>query len=557
MKPAVLLALLLSAPALAAPLSGITDVSLKADTAMLASDAFEGRKPGTPGGDKAVAYITQRMQAIGLQPGNHGAWTQDVPFVTITTAPTPLIVTAINPGHVEATRLLAYGTDVVLWTKRQVTKQTLSGGNVIEGSPIVFVGYGITAPEKGWDDYAGLDVHGKTVVFLVNDPDWQTRAAGKDAGPFEGRAMTYYGRYTYKFEEAARHGAAAAFVIHDTEPAGYGWNVITTSWTGPQIDLDSADHGMGRVGVEGWITRAAAERMLAVAGQDLGALTKAAQTRGFRAVPLPLTAAASLTNTITHSASKNVIGIVPGTKYPEQTVLVTAHWDHLGRCPADKSGDDICNGAVDNASGVAGVLALADAFAKGPKPERTVVFMSVTGEESGLLGSRWYAEHPVYPLALTAGGVNMDGLNVGGRTHDVVFSGGDKSSLDDLATALVKGQGRYITPEPSPEKGGYFRSDHFSFAKLGVPMFRGGSGVDRLDGGKAAGQAAADDYTAHRYHQPSDNYDPNWNWAGAVEDLDLYYAIGRQLADDGHLWPQWHDGNAFKAVRDASAAQRQ
>ena len=562
MKPAILLALLCAAPALAAPLppSGITDASLKADTATLASDAFEGRKPGTLGGDKAVAYIQQRMAAIGLTPGNHGQWTQDVPLVTITTAPTPL---EFNGDGLRVR--FDYGTDVVLWTKDPVAAPALAA------SPVVFVGYGITAPEKGWDDYAGVDVRGKTVIILVNDPDWQTKAAGKDAGPFEGRAMTYYGRYTYKFEEAARHGAAAAFVVHDTEPAGYGWNVITTSWTGPQIDLDAAPAGGTPVPVQGWVTRAAVGKLAALAApghhafddaalaaageQAYAALVTAAQTRGFTAMPMPLTASASLTTTVTHSASKNVIGVVPGTRYPNETVLFTAHWDHLGRCPADASGDDICNGAVDNASGVAGVLALAQAFAQGPKPERMVVFMAVTGEESGLLGSRWYAEHPVYPLALTAGGVNMDGLNVGGRTHDITISGGGKSDLDTLATALAKAQGRYVAPEPSPEKGGYFRSDHFSFAKLGVPMLRAGSGVDRLDGGTAAGQAAADDYTAHRYHQPSDNYDPNWNWAGAVEDLNLYYAVGRQLAD-GHDWPAWYAGAEFKAVRDASAAER-
>ena len=539
--------LALATPAFAAPSvapSGISEVSLKADTAMLASDGFEGRKPGTPGGDKAVAFITQRMAAMGLKPGNHGSWTQDVPLVTITTAPTPLVLAG---GASLLT--LAYGTDVVLWTKRQAPTQALTA------SPVVFVGYGITAPDKGWDDYAGLDVRGKTVIFLVNDPDWQTKAAGKDAGAFEGRAMTYYGRYTYKFEEAARHGASAAFVIHDTEPAGYPWGVITTSWTGPQIDLDSPDKGAGRVGVEGWITRAAAERMLAAGGKDLAALTKAAQTKGFHAERLPITASASLANTISRSASKNVIGIVPGTRAPDQTVLFTAHWDHLGRCPVDKTGDDICNGAVDNATGVAGLLALGQAFAAGPKPARTVVFAAVTGEESGLLGSRWYAEHPVFPLATTAGGVNMDGLNVGGRTRDVTISGGGKSDLDTMATAVAKAQGRTIAPESSPEKGGYFRSDHFSLAKLGVPMLRAGSGTDRVDGGTAAGQAAADDYTAHRYHQPSDNYDPQWNWAGAVEDLDLYYAVGRTLAD-GSGWPAWYAGAEFKALRETSADAR-
>ncbi len=456
MKSAALLALLVTSAATAAPLppSGITDASLKADTAMLASDAFEGRRPGTPGGDKAVAYITDRFKALGLRPGNHGSWTQDVPLVTITTAPTPLTLTYCRGGTPEcraATRTdLAYGTDVVLWTKRQVATQVLGG------SPVVFVGYGITAPEKGWDDYAGLDVHGKTVVFLVNDPDWQTPAAGKDAGPFEGRAMTYYGRYTYKFEEAARHGAAAAIVIHDTEPAGYGWNVITTSWTGPQIDLDNPDKGAGRVGVEGWMTKAAAERMFAAGGQDLAALTKAAQTKGFRAVPLHVSAATTLTNTVSHSASKNVIGIVPGTKYPNETVLITAHWDHLGRCPADKAGDDICNGAVDNASGVAGVLTLAQAFAKGPAPARTMVFMSVTGEESGLLGSRWYAEHPVFPLASTAGGVNMDGLNVGGRTRDITISGGGKSDLDTMAIRGGEGAGPHRLARGQPREGRLF-----------------------------------------------------------------------------------------------------
>ena len=550
--PAALVAMLLTAattavsPAFAAT---ITDADLKRDTAMLASDAFEGRRPGTPGGDKAVAYIEARMKTIGLTPGNHGSWTQDVPLVTITTAPTPLRIASGNEGGVGKPLSLAYGTDVVLWTKRQVAAQVLAA------SPVVFVGYGIVAPDKGWNDYAGLDVHGKTVVFLVNDPDWQTPAAGKDAGPFEGRAMTYYGRYTYKFEEAARQGAAAAFVIHDTEPAGYGWNVITTSWTGPQIDIDAPDKGMGRAGVEGWITRAAAERMLAAAGQDLNTLTKAAQTKGFRPVLLPLTASANLTNTIARSASKNVIGVVPGTRYPNETVLFTAHWDHLGRCPADKSGDDICNGAVDNASGVAGLLGLAGAFAHGPVPARTVVFAAVTGEESGLLGSRWYAEHPIYPLALTAGGINMDVVNVGGRTRDIVLRGGNKSNLDDLIAAMAKGQGRTVAPESSPEKGGYFRSDHFSFAKVGVPVASAGSGVDRVDGGKAAGQAAQDDYTAHRYHQPSDNYDPSWNWSGAVEDLNLYYAVGRDLAD-GHGWPQWYAGAEFKSIRDTTASQR-
>ncbi len=527
------------------PGAAVSIAQLQHDTQVLSSDAYEGRKPGTPGGDKAVAYIIAQMQAAGLKPGNHGQWTQDVPLVTITTDPAATLDIAGGSAPLS----LAYGKDVVMWTKRQVARLVLAK------SPMVFVGYGINAPERGWNDYAGIDVRGKTVVILVNDPDWQTRAAGKDAGPFEGRAMTYYGRYTYKFEEAMRQGAAAALVVHDTEPAGYPFGVITTSWTGPQIDLDLPGKGMERLGVEGWLTHDAAARLLAAGGQDLASLEAAARVKGFRAVAMPVSASTTLDDTITHSLSKNVLGLVPGARRPDEFVLYTAHWDHLGRCPADKTGDDICNGAVDNASGVSGLLGIAGDFVRGKRPQRSVLFIAVTGEEAGLLGSRWYAENPVYPLARTVGGVNMDSLNVVGPMDSVVVTGAGKSQLEGMFVALAAAKGRKLLPEATPEKGGYFRSDHFSFAKLGVPMLAAGSGGEAI--GKPVGFAAAAraDYVAHRYHQPADQYDPNWDWRGAVADLSLYTQLGRQLADGGG-WPAWLPGSEFKAIRDASASAR-
>jgi Zn-dependent M28 family amino/carboxypeptidase len=508
---------------------------------MLSSDAFEGRKPGTAGETKAVAYIEQRMQAIGLKPAVHGKWTQDVPLVAITADPKTSLAISGGAGTPLS---LAYGRDVVMWTKRQVARQAL------DASQVVFVGYGINAPERGWNDYAGLDVRGKTVLILVNDPDWRTPQAGKDAGPFEGRAMTYYGRYTYKYEEAMRQGAAAAFVIHDTEPAGYGWNVITSSWTGPQIDLDLPDKGMKRVGIEGWLTHDAAARLLAAGGQDLAALEKAASERGFKAVATPLKASAALDNSIRHSLSKNVIGVLPGAKRPNEYVLYSAHWDHLGHCPPDATGDGICNGAVDNASGVAGLLAVASDFARGKRPERSVLFLAVTGEESGLLGSRWYAENPIYPLKDTVGGVNMDSLNVFGRTRDVVLVGAGKSELEPMFAKLAAAQGRTVRPEATPEKGGYFRSDHFSFARVGVPMLSAGSGTDAVGKPEGYGRQVRAEFTAKHYHQPSDQYDSNWDWSGAVEDLTLYEQLGRALANSSD-WPGWLPGTEFKAARDA------
>ncbi|MEO8374880.1 MAG: M28 family metallopeptidase, partial [Sphingomonas bacterium] len=454
--------------------------TLKDVTKTLSSDSLEGRKPTTPAEDKATAYIVERFKAAGLKPGNHGKWFQDVPLVEIAAQDvTPLTFTGGT-----APVSLDYRKDMVISTYR------VTPGIAIKDSDVVFVGYGINAPERGWNDYAGLDVKGRTVVILVNDPDWQM--PGRD-GLFEGRAMTYYGRWTYKFEEAARQGAAAAIIVHDTEPAAYGWGVVQSSWSGPQLELDAAGDHMDQSQAIGWMQLDKAKELFASAGKDFGALAEAAKQKGFKAVPLGVKASVSFTNTIRRQASKNVIGILPGTSAPDDTILYTAHWDHLGHC-TPVNGDDICNGALDNASGVAGLVALAEAQAKAGPANRTMAFMAVTAEESGLLGSRYYAEHPIYPLSHTVGGVNMDVLNVSGPARDFVITGAGKSELEDLIVPLIKAEGRVIKPEPNPERGGYFRSDHFSFAKLGVPMLDGGSGEDLVKGGEAAGHAATVDY---------------------------------------------------------------
>lgn len=536
--PPMILAGLLGTAASAQTAPAIPLDTLKAVTKELSSDAYEGRAPTTAGEAKTVAYIVERFKAAGLKPGNKGQWTQAVPMVEIAAKNVrPLTFTGGK-----APISMAYATQMVAGTYRVVPNIA------VRDSDVVFVGYGITAPEKGWDDYAGVDVRGKTVVILVNDPDWQTPTRD---GPFEGRAMTWYGRWPYKFENAAKHGAAAALIVHQTEPAAYPWAVVQSSWTGAQYELDEPGRHMDQSAVIGWIQQDQAQALLASAGKDLATLTQAAQRKGFRAVPLGLKMSAGFDNAIRTSQSQNVIGVLPGTTAPDDYVLYSAHWDHLGHC-APVKGDSICNGAVDNATGIGGLVALAEAQAKAGPAKRSIAFLAVTAEESGLLGSRYYAEHPVYPLGHTVGGVNMDVLNVTGATRDFVLEGAGKSEIEDLAKGIVIAQGRTISPESNPERGSYFRSDHFSFAKLGVPMLAGASGEDLVQGGTAAGHAATLDYIANRYHKPQDEYDANWNWAGAIQDLDVYYALGRKLADDTALWPNWYQGSEFRKIRDQS-----
>ena len=517
----------------------ISEATLATLTQILSSDAFEGRAPTTPGEEKTVNLLAERFQQAGLQPGNKGSWFQNVPLVETLATPTAL---KVSGGKSPLT--FAYRTDMVANSYQVQPRIDL------RDSEMVFVGYGIDAPERGWNDYEGVDVRGKTVVILINDPDYET--AGLE-GSFNGRAMTYYGRWTYKYEEAARKGAAGALIVHDTVPAAYPWGVVTSSWTGPQYNMDDPGNHMDQSKVIGWLTNDAASRLLASAGQDLRTLSAAAKRPGFKAVPLGLKASVSLTNTVKRQASRNVIGILPGKKRPNEYVIYTAHWDHLGRCDPDPDGDDICNGAFDNATGTAGLVALAEAHAKAGAPDRSIIFLAVTAEESGLLGSRYYGENPIYPLAQTIGGINMDGLNILGNTRDLVVVGMGKSELEDYYRRDAARLGLTVKRESTPEKGFYYRSDHFSLAKFGVPMLYAESGEDLVNGGTAAGLAAAEEYTAKRYHKPGDEYDPKWDWSGALRDLGIYYRVGRQLADSED-WPNWYKGDEFRAIRDRSRA---
>jgi len=518
----------------------LSEATMKEVTRTLSLDEFEGRQPGTPGEEKTLAYLVREFERVGLRPGNQGSWFQDVPLVEITAENLgPLTV----EGAGEAGRLMP-GTDWVGVTYREQPRVELSG------SELVFVGYGIVAPEKNWNDYAGIDMRGKTAVILVNDPDYRSETL---EGPFNGRAMTYYGRWTYKYEEAARQGAAGALIVHDTFPASYGWNVVESSWSGPQAYAQREDGGASQTLVNGWIQKGVAERLLAAAGQDFAALSAAAEKPGFRPVPLGTRISTGFDNAIRRFASKNVVAVLPGRERPDEYVLHTAHWDHLGRCTANAAGDDICNGAIDNATGTAALVALGEAHVKAGPPARTLVFLAVTAEESGLLGSEYYGANPVFPLARTVGGLNMDALSLAGPARDVTVVGGGKSELDAYLDRALLALGRVKTPDASPQAGYYYRSDHFSLAKRGVPMFYVDSGQDLVEGGRAAGQAAETAYRDNAYHAPDDEYDPNWDWTGTMQDLQLFYRLGRMLGESRD-WPNWYPDDEFRRIRDESCA---
>lgn len=528
----------------AAPVPPVNDAMMRAVIKTLASDELAGRGPASAEEAATLEIIVAQFKAAGLQPGNKGkddaaSWFQDVPTVTMNASDfTPLVVS----GGAGAALAFAPGKDFVAGSYRVVPQTT------VKNSELVFVGYGVNAPELGWNDYSGIDMKGKTAVILINDPDY---AMATEDGPFKGRRMTYYGRWTYKFEEAARQGATGAIVIHDTYPAAYGWNVVESSWSGDQHSVASPNDGADQTAFNGWIQQAGAQAVFKAAGQDYEALVKAAGIKGFKPVPLGLKAALSFKSAITRSTSRNVIGIQPGTAAPNEYVLYSAHWDHLGRCKADASGDDLCNGAVDNATGIAALVALADMNSKAGPARRTNVFLAVTLEESGLLGSEYYARNPLFPLHNTVGGVNMDALYPGGPSRDVAVTGGDKSDLTATLKKVTDELGLASSPEDSPEKGYYYRSDHFSFAKRGVPMFYVKRGTDLVDGGKAAGAAQAEDYVVNRYHQPSDAYSDSWDMRGMVQEVDIYYRLGRALAN-GTDWPNWNAGDEFRAIRDNS-----
>ena len=518
----------------------LSEATMKDVTRTLSSDEFEGRMPGTPGEEKTIALLTERFKAAGLQPGNGESWVQEVPLIEITGKDyAPLAITG------SGTNLsFDFRKDWVGVTYREEAATTL------KDSELVFVGYGINAPERGWNDYAGLDVKGKTVVILVNDPDWQ---ADSLEGTFNGRAMTYYGRWTYKYEEAARQGAAGALIVHQTDPASYGWNVVESSWTGPQAYAQRGPNAPPLTQMNGWLTEDAARKVLTAAGQDLDALTKAAQAKGFKPVPLGLTLSTSFASEFRSFMSHNIIGILPGSEAPDEYVIHTAHWDHLGRCTPAPDGDDICNGAVDNATGTAALVALAEAHAKAGPARRSLAFLAVTAEESGLLGATYYASNPVYPLDRTVGGINMDAFQMSGPAKDVTVVGPGKSQLDAFLDAALKADGRVATPNPKPEAGYYYRSDHFAFAKRGVPMLYIDGGEDLVEGGREAGAKIAADYTENRYHGPKDEFDESWNWSGVMADLQLFYRIGRMMAESTS-WPNWNDGDEFRGIRDEACA---
>ena len=500
----------------------------------LSSDEFEGRGPGSVGEDKTVAYIQAQMERIGLKAGNGDSYFQDVPMVETTAdAGTVMKVDANGKSHE-----LKFGEQMVLGTRTGQPEVK------VQDSELVFVGYGVDAPEQKWNDYAGQDWKGKTVVMFVNDPGFHAN----DESLFDGKRMTYYGRWTYKFEEAARKGAAAALIVHDDAGASYGWDVVKNSWAGAQYDLPAKDDPDARIQAQGWITAEAAKQLFADAGLDLAQAYKDANKRGFKPVPLKAKVSFDLKSTITEKKSRNVVGVLPGSTRPDEAVLYMAHWDHLGKHEGEQ-GDNIYNGAIDNATGVAGILEIAKAFAhQDPKPQRSLVFVAVTLEESGLLGSKYYVAHPTFPLNKIAGVINLDAMSVAGKSRDLVVTGKGNSELEDLLKIQADQQGRVLVEESNTAGGFYFRSDHFNFAKAGVPALYAKGGGDLVEGGTAAGKAASDEY-GKRYHQPSDEMHEGWKLDGVVQDLQALYGVGKDLSG-GDTWPNWYAGNPFKAARD-------
>ena len=513
----------------------------------LSSDAFEGRGPATPAETKTIDYVVSQMQAAGLQPGGDlkdgkRAWTQAVPLLRTEIIGTPTLMLTLDSKN----QTLTQGNEIAV-------RAPMDGSTsvAIANAPLVFVGYGVKAPERHWDDFKDVDLRGKIAVVLINDPDFET-----GVGDFGGKAMTYYGRWTYKYEEAARRGALGVLIVHETAPASYGWATVKNSNTNTMFDIVRDKPAAVHPQLEAWIQRDLAVAMFKQAGLDFEALKKQAQTRAFKPVILKgesLSASFKVDKSVI--TSHNIVGRVEGSKYPDQTVIYSAHWDHLGIGQPDAKGDRIYNGAVDNATGTAALIELGRAFAHAPQPERSVVFLNVTAEEKGLLGSEYYAANPLYPLAKTAGVINMDALDPHGPARNFTISGSAKLGLLDDLIADAKKYGMAYTPDPKPEAGHFFRSDHFSFAKRGVPAISFGSGNDWVDGGLAAGKAAEDEYVAKHYHQPSDEWQASWPFTGMARDLQLLYTVGSQLANSNQ-WPDWSKDSEFRATRDATAAER-
>lgn len=532
--------------------AAITEGDLRTRAAILADDAFEGRGPAAEKGEQTADWIAAELDRVGVQPGGeNGTWFQTVGMVeqTLNEAASSLTFSGGASGEDFP---MVLKENAVLWTKKQDRSEASW-----ESSDLVFVGYGVTAPEYGWDDYAGLDVTGKTVVMLVNDPGY-----AREDELFKGKSMTYYGRWTYKFEEAGRRGATGAIVVHETAPASYGWDVVANSWSGAQADLVRSDGGENRAVFEGWISEETARSLFAEAGLDFSDLKLQAKAEGFTSIDMgDLTASGSITQTVSKTESRNVVGILPGSTAPDEHMLFTAHWDHLGKKSEEREGepnqdfyrDDIFNGAVDNATGTSALLEIAEAMAA-QELNRSALFLAVTLEESGLLGSAYYAENPTVPMNQIVAGLNMDGMLPIGKTNDMVVVGYGASELEDLLKEHLDETNRVIVPDQNPQAGYFYRSDHVSFAKKGVPMLYADGGVDKVDGGVAAGKAIADIYTAQRYHKPMDEYDENWDLSGMEDDIKALYSVGLKVAQSD-TWPTWYPGNEFEAIRQASLAE--
>ncbi len=521
----------------------ISTVKLLDDTSILASDEFEGRAPMSRGEVLTLDFIEQRFQELELEPMFGDSYRQAVPLVSITTEPSAALTITPTQHDAGEAVTLNYGTDVMLWSQRP--EEQLS----INASDMVFVGYGVVAPEYGWNDYAGIDVTGKTVIILVNDPGFATG----NSDLFEGRTMTYYGRWSYKFEEAARQGAAAALIVHDTEPASYPWAVVSNSWSGPQFHVDLGSNSNNLSKVEGWLTHPAAAQVLAMAGHNLSDLEASAKTEGFQPQPLALTASSQLQQTIKRDQSYNIGAKINGGQQPDEWFVYMAHWDHIGKDDTAPEGvDNIYNGAVDNATGVAGVLALAESFASQPQPpQRTVGFLAVTAEESGLLGSAHYANNPPLPMAQHVAGINIDAMNVYGPTRDLIVVGYGKSQMEDYLRKHADNQQRIVAPEEHPEAGYFYRSDHFNFAKQGVPVLYAESGSDHSEHGTAWMIQKQKDFNANRYHKAEDEVLDDWDLSGMQQDLQLFFNIGWDITNTND-WPKWYPGNEFKAIREQS-----
>jgi len=511
----------------------INEISFAKHVAILASDEFKGRKPFTIGEVKSINYLKTEFEKLGLRPGNGDSFFQQVPMVDIKSVPEGQLVIKGAGGTVSAN----YLTEFVAGTKHVLQKVGLAS------SPIVFAGYGIVAPEYNWNDYAGLDVKGKTVVVMINDPGL------RDSTLFKGKNMTYYGRWTYKFEEAARQGAAGILIIHDDIPAGYPWSVVRSGWSKSKLQLETPDQNKSRALVEGWISMDIAKQMLKLAGKNENLLSMATK-RGFKPVDLGLTTSLTINTTIKRSVSNNVLAVIPGVKRPDEALIYSAHWDHFGVGEIVK-GDSVYHGAVDNATGVAALLEIAAAFKQSPTPpQRSILFISFTGEEQGLLGSEYYASHPVFSVEKSVADINMDMMGLAGKTKDIVVYGYGQSDLEDYAKASAAKQGRVIVPDPVPSSGLYYRSDHFNFAKVGIPSFFSGSGVDNVQHGKAYGMKQADEYIKTRYHSPQDNFDPTtWDMEGMVEDVRLLFDMGYQMSLETRF-PVWKAGSEFKKIRE-------